>query len=240
MSLTGKIVLFLLHHFASLAPGSSKRAYLLQKLPLPAMTQPMQSPFHPRLGFCFVHAVASPPQGPQVLATVPEIQKLSGIRPAVGFEIPNPWNPIPQHQLLIGAPQTSAQGFPMQPPSQVRRVALGAHYYFVGDYSSAPFGPARLLMQIKYAVLYFVPFYALLLGFLLSPARPRKTRKPPVDHQQGQLRGSPLRLALLRRLLEPLLGLGLGLAARSLHQRMDHRIVNLTTPFARYLGRRLI
>src|SRR5207249_980857 len=35
-------------------------------------------------------------------------------------------------------------------------------------------------------------------------------------------------------------GLGLGLAARLLHQRMDHRIVNLTTPFARYLGCRLI
>src|SRR5437879_2623257 len=128
----------------------------------------------------------------------------------------------------------------MQPPSQVRRVALGAHYGLVGDHSPAPFGSVRLLLQIKHAVLYFVPFYAVFLGFLLSPARPPKPRKPPVDHQQCQLRGSPLWLALLRHLLEPLLGLGLGLAARLLHQRMDHRIVNLTTPFARYLGCRLI
>jgi len=117
---------------------------------------------------------------------------------------------------------------------------LGPHYYFVGDHSPAPLGSARLLMQIKHSVLYFVPFYAVFLGLLLSPARPTKPRKPPVNHQQSQLRGSPLSLALPRHLLEPLLGLGLGLAARLLHQRVDHRIVNLTTPFARYLGRRLI
>src|SRR2546425_7598875 len=128
----------------------------------------------------------------------------------------------------------------MQPPPQVRRVALGAHYYFVRDHSPTPCGLARLLVQIKPPILYFVPFYALFLGFVLSPAGPTKTRKPPVHHQQGQFRGSTLRLALLRRLLEPLLGLGLGLCARSLHQRMDHRVVNLTTPFARYPGRTLI
>ena len=238
--MTGKIVFFLLHHFADLAPGSLEPAYLLQNPLRPAMTQPMQSLFHPRLGFGFVHAVASPPQAPQVLAAMPEIQKLSRLRPAVGLEIPNPGNSIPQHQLLPGAPQPSSQRLPMQPPPQVRRVPLGAHYYFVGDHSPTPFGSARLLVQIKHPVLDFVPFYALLVGFLLPPPGPTKTRKPPVHHQQGQLRGPTLWLALLRRLLEPLLGLGLGLSARSLHQRMDHRIVSLTTPFARYLGRCLI
>src|SRR5690349_9221708 len=143
----------------------------------------MQSLFHPRLGFGFVHAVASTPQTPQVLASMPKIQKLFSLRPAVGFEIPNPWNSIPQHQLLFGPPQTSPQGLPMQAPSQVRRVALRAHYYLVGYHSPAPLGSARLLVQIKYAVLYFVPFYAVFLGSFLSPARPSKTRKPPVDHQ---------------------------------------------------------
>src|ERR1051326_3472280 len=146
----------------------------------------MQPLFHPGLGFSLVHCVAGTAQSPQVLAAMPEIQKLSRVGPAVGLEIPNPWNPVPQHQLPLGAPQTSSQGFPMQPSSQVRRVALGAHYYFVGDQSPPPFGSARLLLQIKYAVLYFVPFYALLLGFVLSPARPTKARKPPVDHQQSQ------------------------------------------------------
>src|SRR5438874_7039740 len=123
----------------------------------------------------------------------------------------------------------------MQPSPQVGRVALGTHYGFVAVHSPAPFGSARLLMQIKHSVLYFVPFYALFLGLLLSPARPSKPRKPPVDHQQSQWRGSPLWLALLRQLLEPLLGLGLSLAAYSLRQRMNNRIVNATTPFARCL-----
>src|SRR5437660_277042 len=200
----------------------------------------MQSLFHPKLDFGFIHALISSPQAPEVLATVPEIQKLSGIRPPVGFEIPNPGNPIPQHQFLLGSPQTPSQSLPMQSPPQVGRIALGAHHRFAGDHSTAPFSSARLLLQIKHAVLYFVPFYALFVGFLLSPARPTKTRKPPVDHQQGQFRALPLWIALPGHLLEPLLGLNLGLAARSLHQRMNDRIVNLTTPFARHLRRRLI
>jgi len=143
----------------------------------------MQSLFHPRLGFGFVHAVTSTPQAPQVLAPMPKIQKLFRLRPTVGLEIPNPGDSIAQHQLLLGSRQTPSQGLPMQPLPQVRRVALAAHYYFVSDHSSAPFGSARLFMQIKHPILYFVPFYAVFFRLVLSPSRPAKTRKPPVDHQ---------------------------------------------------------
>src|SRR5258706_1095356 len=119
-----------------------------------------------------------------MLAAMPEIQKLPGLRPAISFEIPNPGNAIAQHQRLLRSPQSPSQRLPMQSLAQVRRIALRPHDGFAGDHSPTSFSPARLFVQIKYAILYFVPFDALFLGFLLPPARPPKTRKPPVDHQQ--------------------------------------------------------
>src|SRR5437016_1407560 len=181
------------------------------------MAKPVQSLFHPGLGFTFVHRVASTAQRPQMLATVPEIQKLSRLGPAVGLEIPDPSNPITQHQLLLRTAQTSPDRFPMQPTPQLHRVALAAYHRFVGDHCPASLSSARLLVQVKYSVLYFVPLHALLLGFLLSPTRSPKARKPSVEHQQSQFRGSTLWLTLLRHLLEPFLGLHLRLAPHSLH-----------------------
>src|SRR5712691_10769470 len=120
-----------------------------------------------------------------MLAAMPEIQKLFGLRPAISFEIPNPRNAVPQYQRLLGSPQSPSQRLPMQSLAQVRRIALRAHYRFAADHSPASCSPARLFVQVEHAVLYFVPFYALFLGFLFPPARPTKTRKPPVEHQQS-------------------------------------------------------
>src|SRR5207245_10073381 len=72
----------------------------------------MQPLFHPGLGFSFVHRVASAAQTPQVLATVPEIQKLSRLGPAVGLEVADPGHSISQHQSLFGStkpPRTASQ-----------------------------------------------------------------------------------------------------------------------------------
>src|SRR5467141_2643281 len=118
----------------------------------------------------------------------------------------------------------------MQPLPQLHRVALATHHRFVGDHSPASLGSARLLLQVEHSILYFEPFYPLLAGLLLSPTRPTKTRKPTVQHQQSQFRGSTLGLTLLRQVLEPFLALGLSFAAHSLHQPMNNRIVHLAAP----------
>src|ERR1043165_2830378 len=158
----------------------------------------MQPFFHPWLGFSFMHAVASPAQTPEVLSAVREIQKLPGVRPTVGFELPDPWHAIPKHHLFLGTTQTSSNRFPVQSLPKVGRIILSAHHNLVAHHPSTSFRVASLLLQTKHPVLYFVPFYTLFLGLFLSPAWPTKTRKPSVEHEQSQRRGPPHGLALLR------------------------------------------
>src|SRR5712692_1001934 len=96
--LSGKIVFLLSHCFTSLAAWRFKLRDLLQHALLLSMAQPMQSRLYPYLSFGFICSVTSSPQFPQVLTAMIKIQKLSGLRPTVGFQIPNPRTPISQHQ----------------------------------------------------------------------------------------------------------------------------------------------
>src|SRR5215831_16846905 len=105
----------------------------------------------------------------------------------------------------------------MKSPPQLSRIAACAHHSLISHHCASTFSPTCLLVQVKHSILYFVPFHALLLGLFPSPTRPSKARKPPVHHQQSQLRGSTGRLTLRHHLLEPLLGLTLGLASHSLN-----------------------
>ena len=97
-------MLFLAHHFPGLASGGSDRADLFENLLLLAMGELVQALLDPSRGFDFIPAVASTPQIPEVLATVPEVQQFSGLRPALGLEVPNLGDPIAQHQGFLGSP----------------------------------------------------------------------------------------------------------------------------------------
>src|SRR6478752_5097401 len=122
-----------------------------------------------------------------MLATMPEVQKLSGLRPAIGLKIPNPSHAIPKHQPFLRTRQTSSERLPMQPTTQFRRLTLAAHHHFFREHRPTPLSSSRLLVQVKHSILNFVPFYALFAGLFLSPTRTPKSRKPTVDHEQRQL-----------------------------------------------------
>src|SRR5437879_362856 len=120
------------------------------------------------------------PQTPQVLASVPKVQKLSGTGPALGLKVPNPGNSVTQHQGFFRAGQTVTNCFPMQPAPQFDWLALAAHYRLFRDHSSASLGSRRVLVQVKDSIFDFVPFHPLFLGLFLSPTGSTKSRKPTV------------------------------------------------------------
>src|SRR3974390_1851212 len=217
MSVSGEIVLLFAYGLARLAPSLFESADLLENGLFAAMAQPVQPLFDPRRRFKLVPAMAGPSQFPQVLATMPEIQQLPGLWPPVGFEIPNPSNAVAQHQLVLGSSQSPTQRFPVQTLPQFHRPAQAAHHDLLRDEPATPFRPGGLLVQVKHPVLNFVPFYAVLLGPLLPPARAAETRKPTIQHQQREFGRPPLGLALPSRFLQPLLGLGLRHTTNPLH-----------------------
>src|SRR6266478_2562528 len=109
-----------------------------------------------------------------MFAAMIKIQELSGFRPALIHQIPNPRTPIGQRQNLFGPTQTSAQGLPVKPPPKLHRLSLPAHYHLLAKNTASPFGEGGLLLAVEYPGLQFVPFYAVLLGLFLSPARATK------------------------------------------------------------------
>src|SRR5882724_4214152 len=87
-----------------------------------------------------------------------------------------------------------------------------------------------LLVPVENTRLDFVPFHAVFLGLLLSPARAAKARHPPIVHQHGQVRGGALGLAFLGNLFQTKVCFFFGLFAQPLHQTVDHRVIDRATP----------
>ncbi len=80
-----------------------------------------------------------------------------------------------------------------------------------------------------------MPFYTIFLGFLFAPTGSPVSHLATVDHQHSQRTGSTLGHALQRRTLIAFLRLLLGLLSNPLHQRMQRRIINASSPFAGHL-----
>jgi hypothetical protein len=97
LGLAGKILLLLPHDLPALAARDFEPADVSQNLLLLALAELIHPPVNPSLRFGFMHALASASQTPQMLAAMPEIQKLPGLGPAVGFEIPYPCYTVTQH-----------------------------------------------------------------------------------------------------------------------------------------------
>ena len=93
----GELVPLLSHRLAPLAPRPSKARDLLQRDPLLAVSQLMQSLLYPRRSARLILAETSAPQAPHVLAAMIEVQKLPGLGPAISCQIPNPGDPIAQN-----------------------------------------------------------------------------------------------------------------------------------------------
>src|SRR5713101_4601633 len=122
----------------------------------------------------------------------------------------------------------------MQALSKIHWLTLPAHHGLINYDASTSFRSASLLLQVEHTRLQFVPFYALFFGSLLAPAWPPKSNLPTIHHQNRQLAGPPLWLALLGWLLESLLRLCLGFAPKPLHQRVHHRVIDRTAPLGRH------
>ena len=73
----------------------------------------------------------------------------------------------------------------MQPLSQFHWLAQAADHRLFSNQAAIAF-LGCLLVQVKHAILDFVPFHAVFWGPLLSPPGSTKTRKPAIQHQQGQ------------------------------------------------------
>src|ERR1035437_4075670 len=131
-------------------------------------------------------------------------------RAAVLGYVPDSRGSVAHHQFGLGAPQSCTLRFPVQSPGKVHRLALPADNNLVVNHSSSARSLCGLFVPIIHARLPFVPFHAVLLGFLLSPTRPTLAHLPPVQHQHPQLGRRTLRLTLDGRAFQLFLGSAFG------------------------------
>src|SRR5579872_504837 len=240
VGLAGEIVFLSAQRLAALTSGTLERTDLGEHLRVLPMAQLVQPRLHPGLERRFVPPLTGPSQLPQVLGTVPEIQDLDGLLPAVRGQVPEPRDAIAHHLQCLGSPQAGAQRLPMQPSAQFQRLALPAHQHLLADDPAVPGRATRLLQPVEDAGPDFMPFHALFPGLFPPPTRSTKPRQPPVQHQHPQCRGRPLGLGLLGHLPQPLLRLGFRLGAQALHQPVHGRIAERTAPLGGHLRRGFI
>src|SRR5579872_483877 len=90
VGLAGEIVFLSAQRLAALTSGTLERTDLGEHLRVLPMAQLVQPRLHPGLERRFVPPLTGPSQLPQVLGTVPEIQDLDGLLPAVRGQVPEP------------------------------------------------------------------------------------------------------------------------------------------------------
>src|SRR6266480_3066642 len=118
-----------------------------------------------------------------MFTAVIKIQKFHRIFPTIFFEIPHPFGPIADIKHLPSTPQTFAQSFPMEPPSQFQRLVLPVHHDLVAEEASPGFSTGGWLLPIEQAQLQFVPFDTLFLGPLFPPASSSIAHLAAIYHQ---------------------------------------------------------
>ncbi len=169
-----------------------------------------------------------------------KIQKFHCVLPPILLEIPHPVGSVSQEEHLLGTAQPFPQSFPVQSPPQFQCPFLPTDNDLVHQEATTAFAVAGGFVSVKDTQLQFMPFYALLLGFVLAPTGTPIADLATVGHQYGQRTGRLLRPAFLRRKLIPALRLFLGVLADPLHQRVQGRIINLWSPGAGHLRGLLI
>lgn len=238
--LAGKVILFPPNHSPHFSASFRKSRDLAQRALFLAMAQLVSERDHPRRQSRFLFLLERPAQIPPMFAAMIKIQELGRRLPAICFQVPHPFGPIPQIQQMPGAAQPFPLGFPVEPSPQLQRLVLPVDHQFVGQPTPPGWRLRRRLMPIIHSQLQFMPFDAVLPGSLPPPSRPPIAQLAAIHHQDPQRAGAALGLTFRRRLFIPLLGLGFGPRSRPLHQGVQRRVIQSLPPFAGHLRRLFI